>query len=362
MIKNVRIIIALLVGISLLSCNNRSDNQNDSRKGLFQHAKNIYSNFNGDSVTIYFSWNNSRDSIVYQLSQIQAERIAVLSTTDIAMLAEMGEINRIAGVCDPFRISNKEVQKRIAKGKIKNVGTSMEINAEALAALNPDLIITSAYSQQDIQNFGKLKEKLGDIPVIFTMGWQENTPFARCEWIKLYGLLTHNIQKADSIFSAIEQNYSTIKNLTDSVEHKPLVLAGAASNDIWYMPGGKSYVAQFIADAGGNYIWKDDQNTGSVVVNFEQVLQASQKADLWIGCDEKTLSDLYATNKNYTLLNVFKKGEIYHRSKRLNENGGNDYWEYGYVRPDIVLSDYMKAIHPELLPDYETVFLEKVRE
>ena len=100
MIRRFRIIIALLVGISLLSCNNRSDNQNDSRKGLFQYAKNIYSNFNGDSVTIYFPWNNSRDSIVYQLRQIQAERIAVLSTTDIAMLAEMGYIYLVSTITD----------------------------------------------------------------------------------------------------------------------------------------------------------------------------------------------------------------------------------------------------------------------
>ena len=143
---------------------------------------------------------------------------------------------------------------------------------------------------------------------------------------------------------------------------KPVVLAGAASNDIWYLPGGKSYVAALIDDAGGDFIGKDNDNTGSVVVNFEQILQQSQNADLWIGCDEKTVAELDAANKNYKLLTVYQKGAIYNRSKRCNANGGNDYWEYGYVRPDIVLADYMKIIHPELLPEYETVFLEKVKE
>ena len=40
--------------------------------------------------------------------------------------------------------------------------------------------------------------------------------------------------------------------------------------------------------------------------------------------------------------------------KELNREGGNDFWESGPYHPDLVLKDFIKIAHPELLPDYET--------
>ncbi|MCQ2960467.1 MAG: ABC transporter substrate-binding protein [Bacteroidales bacterium] len=360
-----------------LSCKNSSvettHQSSPQTDNIFKYAKNVYSQPGSNSVTVYFSWG---DSIVYCLDSLanasnsssshlqyflqSANSIATISTTDIAMLAEMNETERISGVCDPFRISNNSVRKRVEQGHIKNIGTSMEINMESLLALNPDIVITSAYSKADFQN-NDILEKL-NIPVIYNMGWQENSPLGKVEWIKFIGMLIGEYEKADSIFSEIEKKYLETKALASSVKNRPSVLAGSAYNEIWYMPGGQSYVATFIADAGGDYLWKDDDNTGSVMVNFEQVLQASQNADVWIGSDETTFESLAATNKNYALLHPFKTKDVFHRAKRTNAEGGNDYWEYGYVRPDLIIKDYLKIIHPELLPDYEMIFMDKVRE
>ena len=349
----------LSVVLCLCSCNHSQQSKVSADENVFKYAQNVFARPGSDTVVVYCNWNTSRDSIVYVLSKIknssEINSIAALSTTDIAMLAELDAVDKITGVSDYFRISNEQVQMRYSQGLIQNVGTAMDVNVEALVALNPDIVITSAFSSSDIQKFQRAA-----CPVIFTTDWQENTPLARVEWIKFIGRILGESEKADSVFSVIERNYLNTKSLAADVAEKPVVLAGAASNDIWYLPGGKSYVAALIDDAGGDFIGKDNDNTGSVVVNFEQILQQSQNADLWIGCDEKTVAELDAANKNYKLLTVYQKGAIYNRSKRCNANGGNDYWEYGYVRPDIVLADYMKIIHPELLPEYETVFLEKI--
>lgn len=369
--------IAILGAIISLffSCANSSvetkHNSSLQGKNVFKYAQNIYSRPGSDSVIVYCNWGDSRDSIIYCLHSARetnhasfsqniatpSQSIATLSTTDIAMLAEIGEINRISGVCDPFRISNEQVRKRVGEGKIANVGSSMEVNLEALVALQPDLVISSAYSKADLQKY----QTISKIPVVFTMSWQENSPLARVEWIKFIGMLVGEYQKADSVFCEIERRYLAAKSLAENVAKRPKVLAGAAANDIWYMPGGQSYVAAFIADAGGDFVGKDDNHTGSVVVNFEQVLATTQDVDLWIGCDEKTAADLESNNKNYALLSVFKSRQIYHRGKRCNSDGGNDYWEYGYVRPDLVLQDYIWAIHPELMPEYESVFFERIQ-
>ena len=79
---------------------------------------------------VYCSWNTSRDSIVYVLSKIknssEINSIAALSTTDIAMLAELDAVDKITGVSDYFRISNEQVQMRYSQGLIQNVGTAMD--------------------------------------------------------------------------------------------------------------------------------------------------------------------------------------------------------------------------------------------
>lgn len=353
-----RPILLFIATISIFcSCKNTSNNDSKTysqKESIFKYAKNVYACPESDTVIVYFSWDNTRDSIIYRIPQ-NVNSIAAFSTTDIAMLSELGAVDKITGVCDYFRISNTEVQQRYKQGLIQNVGTCMEVNIESLIALNPDIVISSAYSRADFERYKQIKK-----PVIFTMSWQENSPLARLEWIKFIGILIGEYNKADSIFTSIEQKYIALTNKTKSV-NKPLVLAGAASGDIWYLPGGESYVARFIADAGGEFIGENDNHTGSIVVNFENILQQSQNADFWIGCDERTYQELDANNKNYKLLPVYQKQTIYNRSKRTNAQGGNDYWEYGYVRPDLVLADYIRIIHPNLLPNYETTFFDKVR-
>lgn len=355
-----RLAFLIAIGSLFYSCQNTSveTSQTSSLQSdnIFKYAQNIYSRPGSDTVTVYFSWGDTRDSAVYCIGA-SARSIAALSTTDIAMLSEIGEIERISGVCDPFRISNDQVRKRVTDGAITNVGSSMEVNMESLVALQPDLVISSAYSKADLQKY----QVLQNIPVVFTMSWQENSPLARVEWIKFIGLLVGEYEKADSVFRVIEEKYIAAKSLAEKAGKKPKVLAGAAANDVWYMPGGQSYVAAFIADAGGDFVGKNDEHSGSVVMNFEQVLATTQDADLWIGSDERTAKELEGNNKNYALLSVFKSGNIYHRCKRCTPEGGNDYWEYGYVRPDLVLKDYIWAIHPELMPEYESVFFEKIK-
>lgn len=339
-----------------VECNNtgKTRSTNPQSDNFFKYAQNIFYHSPNNSFTIYYNWNNNRDSIVYQLPPT-AKRIVVLSTTEIAMLNELNAIETIVGVCDPFRISNKKVQDRYKNGFIKNVGTSMQTNIETLIQLNPDIVIATAYTKEDFKNYNQLH-----CPVFFINNWQENSPLARIEWIKLLGILIGKQHEADSIFNTIEQNYLNIKSIADTITKKPLVLAGSANNEIWYLPGGQSYIAKFITDAGGTYLRKN-KLIGSEFISFENLILEAQNADLWIGCDAKTYEELDAENKNYKVLNVYKNHTIYNRSKRCAKNGGNDFFEYGFVRPDIVLADYLKIIHPELLPNYETMFIDSVR-
>lgn len=55
-----------------------------------------------------------------------------------------------------------------------------------------------------------------------------------------------------------------------------------------------------------------------------------------------------------------RKGTCSTTTSVLNENGGNDYWESGVTNPHLVLADLIKIFHPELLPDHELYFYQKL--
>ena len=55
-------------------------------------------------------------------------------------------------------------------------------------------------------------------------------------------------------------------------------------------------------------------------------------------------------------LEVVKAGRVYNNNARMNPHGGNDFWEQGVVEPDVALSDLIRILHPDLLPDHQLVY------
>jgi len=60
-----------------------------------------------------------------------------------------------------------------------------------------------------------------------------------------------------------------------------------------------------------------------------------------------TLAELISTDSRFaTFLQVQKKA-IFNNNLQVSTGGGNDYWERGVVRPDLILADLVKIFHPE---------------
>ena len=98
----------LSVVLCLCSCNHSRQSKVAADENVFKYAQNVFSRPGSDTVVVYCNSNTSRDSIVYVLSEIkkpsEINSIAALSTTDIAMLAELDAVDKITGVSDYFRI------------------------------------------------------------------------------------------------------------------------------------------------------------------------------------------------------------------------------------------------------------------
>ena len=80
-----------------------------------------------------------------------------------------------------------------------------------------------------------------------------------------------------------EEKSSIASHSTDSVSHRaPCVWLDLPWQSTWYAPGGHSYLATLIADAGGDYPLRHNEQAGSLPLPLERAWQYAQTADVWI--------------------------------------------------------------------------------
>ena len=132
--------------------------------------------------------------------------------------------------------------------------------------------------------------------------------------------------------------------------------------DQWYVPQGESWASLFLKDAKANYLWSDTKGTGGLPLPFEVVLEKAQKADFWIAPgDFSSLQQLADSNPHYTEFEAFKNKKVYSYALNKGAKGGIVFFEWSPTRPDWVLKDLIKILHPELLPNYTTHFYQQLQ-
>ena len=292
--------------------------------------------------------------------QVPVKNIVVTSTTHIPMLELLGVEKSLVGFQDTNYISSEKTRKRIDSGFVRELGNEAAMNTEVLFELQPDVVI--GFAMNSVNKTYNLIEKHG-IPVIINGDWLEETPLGRAEWIKFFGVLFDKEKEADSLFRKIEQEYLAAIAIAKKVRNKPSILSGAIMrNDIWSLPAGESFVAQFLEDANVNYLWKDSKGKGSLQLSFESVLDKAQKADYWIAPGYfSSKAQLIENNPHYKNFTAFKTNNIYTASTKKGATGGVIYYELGPTRPDLILKDLIKITNPTLLPNYKLSFFEQMK-
>jgi iron complex transport system substrate-binding protein len=276
------------------------------------------------------------------------ERTVVFSSVVCGMLNELNVLSSLAGVAEPEYIDIPFIQSGITNGAIQNIGRASHPDIEKLLLLDPEAVITNPVNEAGAGSLDKLTA-----PAIPCLEWMENHPLGQAEWIRLLGLLFDKPALADSLFFATVRAYNNLKVLTDTVHYRPTVFAEKKYGDFWYMPGGKSYFAYLLHDAGADYVFGDNENTGSLPFAFETILDRAGKADFWLfkyyGSKDVTYSQLASEYANYTLFDAYKNRNIF----ACNTFKTPDYYQELPLHPDRILRDLIAVFHPELLPDYQ---------
>ncbi|MCF6188152.1 MAG: hypothetical protein L3J49_11855 [Desulfobulbaceae bacterium] len=127
------------------------------------------------------------------------------------------------------------------------------------------------------------------------------------------------------------------------------------------MARGESFAARFLADAGADYIWKDLPGTGSMPMDIEMVYERGAAADFWVNTGNwATLAQAVRSAPRMATFKAIKEKRLYNRNRRVNDSGANDYWESGMVQPDVILADLIRIFHPELLPNHELYYYQRL--
>ena len=301
-------------------------------------------------------------------------KVICMSTSHIAFLDAIGCDSVVCGVSGAAYVSSRMLRERFDAGLVYDVGYDQAPDYERIVALQPDVLLAYRVSAAESPFLAKLSS-LG-VRVFTLYEFLEDHPLGRAEYIKAFGTMTGRRSLADSLFAAIANDYNLIaKRIDDQIDYpqskkigvhahsdslsglKPnseydrkvnpkaenkgpvriKVLMNIPYGDVWYVPGGESYMARLVRDAGGEILGAKEGESQSRAITVEEAYVLSKEADCWLNpgwC--RSRRDLDASNP---MFKNFRIPAIYNNTRRVTSGGGNDFWESGYVNPQVILKD-----------------------
>ena len=295
----------------------------------------------------------------YMIIYTPVERVICMATTHVAMLSALGKTLSIRALSGAAFVSDTSVRKAIDNGQVVDIGYDQGLNYEKIISLNPDVIF--AYGVGDELTGSKARLASLGQKVVFNAEYLERTALGKAEWIKFMAAFYDCEKQATEKFDVIRDEYQALCRLAKDGERQPKILCGLPWQGIWYIPGGKTWMAAMIADAGGDYLWKENTSHESIPVNIETIVHQGVTADLWINTGAaRSLDEIRSVDERLSLVKPFQTGAVYNNAARAGFGGGNDFFESGVVNPHIILKDMIKIFHPDLLPDHHLYYYLKL--
>lgn len=272
-------------------------------------------------------------------------RLGTMSTVQVGFLNALDAMECLAAVCNPELIYTP------VKGDEIDLGDSMKPSAERVLQGNLDILLAVNYGQYDNLEATRL-ERLG-VPIIYINEWQESSPLARAEWIRVIGALVGKLPQADSIFHEVEKKYlilsgdpiSSLEGRPGGVSKPVSIMSGNNFRGTWYVPSGKNYLAYLFKDAGAAYPFYDNDRETSIPLTVEDCLYYFGDADVWVGAGGNSMAELSQMDEKHTWFKAYQNGRVYNWRKQQLPGGANNFWERGVVHPEEMLEDVIHILN-----------------
>ena len=322
----------------------------DSKQSVLLTVTNPWQGADGIAVQLFIARDGETapEGFDGQVLEGDADRIVAMSSTHIAMLDAIGEVDRVVGVSGIDYISNPDIQAR--RDRIGDVGYEGNINYELLLSLDPDLVLL--YGVNGASGMEPKLRELG-IPFMYVGDYLEESPLGKAEWMVALSEVVGCRSEGEKVFAEIPVRYNAlIQRVAENALDAPSVMLNMPYGDSWFMPSAGSYAVRLIEDAGGDYIYKKNTGNASTPIDMEEAYLLASAADLWLNVGmASTLGEVKAACPKFADTRCFRNGYVYNNNARTNAAGGNDYFESAVVHPDLLLRDLVKIFHPELVEE-----------
>jgi iron complex transport system substrate-binding protein len=296
--------------------------------------------------------------------QIPVQRFTLNHVEYGATVVRLGVLDRLVGVPSLLAYTTPGILERARRGEIHEVGSRSHSSLEPTVAVDPDVafLFYSAYPNANLH------------PQLWQLG-VEGVPLAsqfephrlgRSEWIKLFALFFNRERQADEMFTQAARRYEDLARRASAAGNRPEVLLGVPNGrDIWALAGGRNFMSQLVWDAGGQYFWRDDLAGSLVLADYERVLDESLGTAVWIGGNGvnriSTRQELIRNDPRLAFFAPMEHGDVFAGDRGLDKRRAMPYSDQSLDKPDVVLADFVSALHPDLLPGYQPVFLRKLK-
>jgi iron complex transport system substrate-binding protein len=286
----------------------------------------------------------------YQRIDYPINSVICMTSLQLSNFIKLDETEKVVGISSARHLFNNDIKSQIKQGHTVKIGIEGNFNSELIMGINPDIILISPYKRG---GYEVLKDV--NIPLVPHLGYKERSPLAQAEWIKLVALLLGKTEKANNIFTTIENKYNELKNKVANVAYRPVVLSGESRGENWYAPGGKSFLAQLFNDSGACYFLTEDNDTGGKNIDFETVYSKAANAQFWRIVNSYkgkfTYETLAEEDHRYEDFFAFKQKRIIYCN--MSEK---PFYESMPTEPEVVLADFIHIFHPYLLESYTPVY------
>lgn len=298
-----------------------------------------------------------------QFIEVPTGRVVTLSTTQLPALSQLDLLGHLVAVDSGFYISTPRIAEMIAAGDVAEVGFGAEINIEKVLELEPDLVMSYGFNPATDAHPVLLE---AGVFTALDASWRELSPLGRAEWLKFSALFYNQEERANDVYAGIHREYEAMRmlaaELSEAERPKILINSFLGYADAWFIPGEDTYVGQLIRDAGGALLLAQEGSAASAGLSFEVVYDGGLSADIWLvetfGVNSGT--DLIALDSRFGDFAAFQSGDVWNNNRDENVNGGNNYYEWGVTNPQLVLADLLAIFHPEMLPEHEFAFYQRL--
>lgn len=337
-----------LVVVLLLVLSSCETKQSGNSKDEFSAGERIPNDYaahfaievsNADTVIHLLNPADNSDTLALFRAGAMQPVLASISTTHVPMIQALGALDQLAGVGYADYITDLEVRQRLEDGRMRSITSSDKLNFEVVIDVQPDVLLVYPYGNENYDRY----EQAG-ITVLPISEYAESHPLGRAEWIKVFGLLTGNYNEACRVFDAMAEDYEATRAKASERAKEPLVFTGSFYKGRWSAPGGESFVARFIEDAGAQYAFAEYPGSENVELDFERVLEKISAADFFGKVlhreGQVTRDDFLEENRRFELLNDFGDEQLFYCNSYTS-----DYFGRGLLEPHLMLNDLYHIFH-----------------